>query len=154
MKKKNLGHLIAFLWHITKKKTKNDVRCVAPVVRTPRSKQHLLSSFSGMRPISATACEWTHGDVGTHQTPMRVWTLRAHDKRRRKNRNHISPLWKWKQIKATHLYTTKDRKSEEKRCLRRENLGILIFDFFFFSRAPYSYRFNPMDYILFVPLSL
>lgn len=114
------------------KKTKNDVRCVAPVVRTPLSKQHLLSSFSGMRPISATACEWTHGDVGTHRTPMRVWTLRAHDKRRRKSRNHISPLWKWKQIKATHLYTTKDRKSEEKRCLRRENLGILIFDFFFF----------------------
>jgi len=49
-----------------------------------------------------------------------------------------------------HLYTTKDQRSEEKSDKEGETVGY----FYFFQSTSYSYRFNPMDYIHFVPLSL
>ena len=132
------------------KKKKHDVRCVAPVVRTPLSKQHLLSSFF-----------WnaTHFRDGLRMDTWRRRNTPDTDEfglselitRRRKSRNHISPLWKWKQIKATHLYTTNDRKSEEKKVFKKGKLG--FFDFFFPEHHTAT-GLTQWTIFFFVPLSL
>lgn len=53
-------------------------------------------------------------------------------------------------VEMSHLYTTKDRRSEEKVFKK----GKMVVIFISSQSTSYSYRFNPMDYIIFVHFPL
>lgn len=88
---------------------KNDVRCVAPVVR----QQHLLHSFPECNP--SLLWDWLadgHTETQTsvtksvlcketHRRQMGVWTLRAHDEEEMSGAS--LSIWKREQFRMTHL---------------------------------------------------
>lgn len=133
-----------------------------PVARTLHSAAAFNKQLPGMRPTSALAAtaagERTHGD--TRQVRLkrlpRAETQRAADESldspssRQVEEEASEPprsTWKSSSLKRHN----KRIREARKRCLRRENCWFFLF---FFQSTSYSYRLNPMDYILFVPLSL
>lgn len=123
----------------------------------------LIKQLSGKQPIPASAVQRLangHTEISvTKKPPVQRKTADADEsldapKSWQVKEDTSEPflsLWEWQQIKMTHLYTTTDQKSEEKGKLLIIFFFLLLTFFFFFTpqSTSYSYRFNPMDYILF-----
>lgn len=132
-KKKNLRPFFCFAFVASIKQC--EVCCSPPWKLY--SATALIKQLSGRQPVPALAAQWlanghtetqirvTESFVGreTQLTQVRAWTLRNHDKQKRT----FLLLWKGKQFKVTHLYTTMDQESEENMFKKGKMLIIFIF---------------------------